>query len=124
MKRILVVDDDRTARLLMSDILRLEGFEILEAEDGQVALKLLDTEKVDLIITDRSMPGMGGMDLLRALKERKSIIPTIVVSAFGEESLWGEAIGLGAQEYMLKPFAAADVVKLVKKCLAGARRPK
>jgi len=118
MKKILVVDDDRVSRSLLGEILRPAGYDVVEAEEGKQALKIVDADKIDLIITDRAMPGMDGMGLLQALRQRKTTIPTVVVSAFGEESMWGEAIGLGAQDYMLKPFAAQEVLKVVKKLLS------
>jgi CheY-like chemotaxis protein len=117
MKRILVVDDDKQARALLRDILSPHGYEVLEASDGQKALEILQKEKVDLLITDRAMPVMDGLALLKVLREEKCEIPTIMVSAYGEESFWAKAVGLGAEDYILKPFATEDVMRIVKKKL-------
>lgn len=92
-----------------------DGYEIIEAGDGQEALDLIEKNSVDLLITDRAMPGMGGLELLAKLKERRVEIPSLVISAYGEESYWGKAIGLGAVDYVLKPFKTADVLKIVHK---------
>jgi len=116
---ILLVDDDASARELLRNVLEPEGYLLIEAVDGQEALQMIEKHPVDLLITDRSMPGMGGLDLLRALKEAKKNIPSLMISAYGEEKMWGDAIGLGARDYLLKPFKTDDVLNLVKKILAG-----
>ena len=82
-----------------------------------VALGILEKRSVDLLITDRSMPGLGGLELLAKLRENKNRVPALMVSAYGEESFWGQAIGLGAADYLLKPFKAADVLTCVEKVL-------
>ena len=114
---ILVVDDDPTGRALLREILVEDGYAVLEAEDGEFALELIETKPVDLVITDRSMPRMDGLELLAKLKENEKTIPSLVISAYGEEALWGQAIGLGAVDYLLKPFKAEDVLKIVSKAL-------
>lgn len=116
-KTILVVDDDPSSRTLLREILREEGFDIVEAEDGELALELLETKPVDLVITDRSMPRLGGLELLAKMREKQSALPVLVISAYGEETLWGQAIGLGAVDYLLKPFQTEDVLKIVRKAL-------
>src|SRR5579864_4686737 len=103
MKKVLIVDDDKDERTVLTDILSAEGFDTVAAEDGLMALKILEKQPVGLIITDRAMPQMDGMALLEKVREQKSTIPVIVVRAYGEEELWGEAIGLGAKDYLVKP---------------------
>jgi DNA-binding response OmpR family regulator len=117
MKKILVVDDDQAARTLLKEILTAEKWEVVEAEDGQKALDMLQAQKIDLVITDRSMPAMDGLVLLKTLSEKRSTVPVIMVSAYGEEELWGQAIQLGAKEYLLKPFKAQDVLNVVRRFL-------
>jgi DNA-binding NtrC family response regulator len=116
-KTILVVDDDPASRTLLREILREESFDIVEAEDGELALELLESKPVDLVITDRAMPRLGGMELLAKMQEKGKTIPTLVISAYGEETFWGQAIGLGAVDYLLKPFQADDVLRIVRKAL-------
>ena len=118
-KTILVVDDDPTIRQLLRDILEPKHFHVVEVEDGQKALEAVHRMTIDLIITDRSMPGMGGLELLKALRQEGSTIPSLMVSAFGEEAMWAEAIGYGAQDYLLKPFKSEEVLKIVKKQLGA-----
>ena len=116
-RTILVVDDDPTGRALLREILVEVGYNVLEAEDGEFALELLEKRPVDLLITDRAMPRLDGLELLAKLKEKELSIPSLVISAYGEETLWGQAIGLGAVDYLLKPFKAEDVLKIVSKAL-------
>jgi CheY-like chemotaxis protein len=114
-KTILVVDDDPSARSLLREILLEDDYSILEAEDGEFALELIEKKHVDLLIADRAMPRMGGLELLAKLQKKEMAIPSLVISAYGEETLWGQAIGLGAVDYLLKPFKGEDVLKIVRK---------
>ena len=116
-KTILVVDDDPSSRQLLREILLEVGCLVLEAEDGELALEILDKKNVDLLITDRSMPRLGGLELLGKLREKGKMIPALVISTYGEETLWGQAIGLGAVDYLLKPIKTEDVLKIVRKAL-------
>lgn len=117
MKRILIVDDDANTRALLCEILSLRSCQVLKAENGQQALEILHREAVDLLITDRSMPGMDGLELLRKLSDEKNPIPVIMISAFGEERLWAQAIAFGAKDYLLKPFRKEDVLKIIDRYL-------
>ena len=116
-KKILVVDDDVKIRSLLREILSVLPHQVLEAEDGQQALEIIHQETIDLIITDRSMQRMDGLELLKKLHEEKSTIPTLMISAYGDEDLWASAVGLGAEDYILKPFSSESVMKIVKRKL-------
>ncbi len=120
-KTILVVDDEAISRELLREILTPEGYAVLEAQDGREALEQLEKNAVDLMITDRQMPGMDGMTLLKELKARKRKVPALMVSAYGEDSFWGEAVGLGALDYVTKPFKPDEVLKIVAKGLKGGK---
>lgn len=122
MKTILVVDDDPNARSVLKDMLAAEGYNVLEAMDGIEALAVLGRETVHLVITDRTMPGMDGLVLLKKLQEKKVTLPILMISAYGEEKLWSEAIRLGALDYIMKPFNIHQVLRLIKKHLAGEKR--
>lgn len=122
-KTILVVDDDPASRSLLREILLEDGYQILEAEDGEGALEIIAKKPVDLLITDRSMPRLGGLELLAKLQALKKVIPSLMISGYGEEAFWGQAIGSGAIDYVLKPFKAADVLKMVRKALGGVQKP-
>ena len=81
-KRILIVDDEDSVRLTLAANLELEGFEILEAVDGQNALEVLGNEQVDLILSDIRMPQLGGVDLLRRVKELDQPVPVVLMTAY------------------------------------------
>lgn len=117
-KTILIVDDDVKMRLLLKEILSAHLYQILEASHGREALDLIHRQPVDLLITDRDMPLMNGFDLLQKLREEKRNIPAVVISGYGDEAMWAQAIGLGAEDYILKPFTSESVMKVVKKKLA------
>src|SRR5438046_2646961 len=116
-KTVLIVDDEESSRALLREILAEGGYDVLEAADGLMALGLLEKRTVSLLITDRSMPGLGGLELLTKLREKKMMIPALMVSAYGEESFWGQAVGLGAVDYLLKPFKAEDVLAAAQKAI-------
>jgi CheY-like chemotaxis protein len=120
---ILVVDDDSDIRTILRHMLEPEGFGIVEADNGHEALECLKQKTIDLIITDRTMPVMDGMALLTQLRKEESPLPVLMLSAYGEESLWGQAVGLGAADYLLKPFKPEDVLQAVKKLLKPGKKP-
>jgi len=113
-KKILVVDDDVKMRGLLKEILSTFSCEVLEANDGQEALDLLAKQTVDLVITDRAMPIMDGLEFLKQLRREDTQTPVLMLSAYGDEELWASAVGLGVEDYIVKPFAADDVLKIVK----------
>jgi len=117
-KKILIVDDEAHLRQFLRDTLSAENYHVLEAVDGEQALEIIRREPIDLLITDRSMPKLGGLELLKKLRDEKRHIPALMISAYGEESVWAEAIGLGAVDYLLKPFSSESVLSVVKRRLA------
>lgn len=120
-KTILVVEDDANARALLSQILEPAGFDVVEAENGLEALKRLQERPAHLILTDRDMPQMDGMGLLKKLREQQSAVPVLMISAYGEEALWSQAIGLGAKDYLLKPFKGEEVLAQIHKYLKNSK---
>src|SRR5580704_15370299 len=106
---VLVVDDSVAIRKILHRALRNTGISIqtiYEAGDGQEALKLLETEKVDLIFSDINMPKMNGLQLLESLKSsaRWRHIPVVMITTEGGAASVGEAVRLGAAGYLRKPF--------------------
>ncbi len=105
--RILVVDDDAPMRRIVKTTLRQLGFKnILEAEDGQIALDRLKKEEVQLIISDWNMPNMPGIDLLRTVRasEKWKNVPFIMVTSEGKKENVMEALNAGVSNYVVKPF--------------------
>lgn len=120
MVKLLVVDDDPHIRELVSVFLRKEGFEIIEAEDGEQALAVLEREPVDLVILDIMMPRMDGWELCRELR-RHFDIPLLMLTAKGETSQKVKGFELGTDDYLVKPFEPAELVVRVKALLKRYR---
>jgi two-component system response regulator PilR (NtrC family) len=110
--KILVVDDEESIREFFEIMLKREGYEVMTAQNGRVALDLLKTKNADLIISDIQMPEMSGMELLAKVKEIDIDLPVIMVTAFGSTDTAVEAMKLGAFDYIQKPFKI-DEVKIV-----------
>src|SRR5688572_17942800 len=101
--RVLVVEDDASARLALQKLLEANGYEIRAAEDGVAALEQLAELPADLVVTDLDMPRMGGMELIGALKERHPGLPVIVTTSAVELQSAVAAMRAGAQDYITKP---------------------
>ncbi|MDA3940594.1 MAG: response regulator [Spirochaetia bacterium] len=113
-KRILITDDSATSRMIIKRCIEMAGFfdlEYFEAEDGLQGLTILDSEKVDLIITDLKMPKMGGKTFIRKLKssEDKKDIPIVVVSSLDNEILEARLKREGVLAVIGKPLSPAKV---------------
>ncbi|MCX6537362.1 MAG: sigma-54 dependent transcriptional regulator [Acidobacteria bacterium] len=115
--RILVVDDERSMRELLTIVLRREGHHVLLAETGEVALATLEHETIDLLISDIRMPGMSGVDLLRAAKRLDPDIVGIMITAFASTETAVEALRLGAYDYITKPFDVEELKAKVRNAL-------
>lgn len=107
--RVLVVDDFATMRKIVRNILKQIGFEdIVEAEDGTAALRLIKNDKVGLVVTDWNMPNMSGLDLLREIRQdsQTADLPVLMVTAEGLKENVMEAVKAGVSNYVVKPFTA------------------
>lgn len=119
MTKILVAEDERDIRDLISFTLQFAGFEVVSASNGADAVELAQQEHPDLILMDVRMPRMTGYQACEALKKRAETaeIPVIFLSAKGQESEIQEGLGVGAVRYILKPFAPDDLTGQVKQVL-------
>jgi two-component system phosphate regulon response regulator PhoB len=117
---VLVVDDEPMLRSLLSRLLRMEGYEVLEAPDGQAALELVATQKPDLVLLDVMMPARDGLDVLGDLRQT-SDVPVILVSALGEEADRVLGLKMGADDYVVKPFSAAELSARIESVLRRAQ---
>lgn len=108
--RVLVVDDDILMREVLKALLRDDGFEVAgEARDGQSALALLERSQPDLICLDVNMPGMTGIEVLKAVRSRYPNIRVVMITGDSSMSTVREAVGFGAVGYIIKPFKAGRV---------------
>ncbi|MFN7902592.1 MAG: response regulator [Holosporales bacterium] len=116
-KQILTVDDSKTMREMVSFTLKAAGYDILEAEDGKVALSVLDGKKIDAIIADLNMPNMNGFELIKALREQPTyrFTPILMLTTEGDTSKKEEGKAAGATGWIVKPFDPEKLVEVVKK---------
>lgn len=107
--RVLVVDDEPPIRKLLRMGLSTQGYEILEAPNGKSALELL-SQNLDLIVLDLGLPDMQGLELLRLIRARNESIPVVVLSSRGDETGKVQALDLGADDYVTKPFGMDELL--------------
>jgi DNA-binding NtrC family response regulator len=118
--RILVVDDDAVTCRLLGEVLGGDGAEVLWDIDPRNAIERLETERIDLAILDMRMPEIGGLELLRRLRQRRADLPVIIMTAFGSVDTAVEAIAAGAVDYVSKPMNVEEIRVAVRRAL---RRP-
>jgi two-component system response regulator AtoC len=119
MAKVLLVDDEPGVLFTLTEVLEERGDEIVTASSGQAALELLDG--VEAVVTDLAMPGMGGLELLRALRERDAALPVIVLTAHGSERAAVSAMKAGAHDYLRKPFDIDEVGLVVERAAESYR---
>ncbi len=110
---ILVVDDESSMRLFLSSVLEGEGYQVTPAGNGKEAAELIRRRKFDLIISDVRMPELGGMELLKLVKEQSPETPIVILTAFGSIESAVEAMKLGAADYLTKPLQNPDELRLL-----------
>ncbi len=112
-KTILVVDDDPTIRDVLERYLRREGFAVRTAADGQTALQEVRNHEPDLVVLDLMLPGVDGWEICRRLRAQ-STLPILMLTARGEEYERILGLGLGADDYVTKPFSPGEVVARIQ----------
>jgi two-component system response regulator MprA len=120
-RSVLVVDDDASLRDAMSRALRARGYAVNEAVDGKQALRMLQADPPDVIVTDVLMPNRDGIELLTGAKTSHPAVRILVITGrrrIGELDLLELAVGLGADETLAKPFSTDDLIAKVER-LAG-----
>lgn len=115
MKKILVIEDEEPVRLNIIELLELEGYDVLQAENGKIGLRLAQTETPDLIISDANMPELDGYGVLTALRQNPhtAAIPFIFLTARAERTDMRQGMRLGADDYLTKPFSLNDLMHAV-----------
>lgn len=120
---ILIVDDDVEMAALLRDTLEGEGFETAVEFSGRGAIAAATRQLFDLVIVDKEMPDLNGLDLLRELRGRLPEVRLVFLTAFGGALMARAARKRGADHYLDKPIRLADLVATVRTVLATARRP-
>lgn len=119
MAKILVVDDAAFMRMRCSKMLKENGYDVVEAENGLEALEVYASEKPDCVLMDITMPEMDGIAALKALRESDPNARVAMVTAMGQQSIIMEAIKSGAKDFVVKPFETERVLAAVEKLLAA-----
>jgi DNA-binding response OmpR family regulator len=119
MARVLVVDDDHTVREVVVSYLRASKYDVVEAADGETALKEMRTQPADLVVLDLMLPGIDGLEVCQRLRQT-SDVPVIMLTALGSET--DRVVGLerGADDYVTKPFSPRELVLRVDSVLRRA----
>ena len=123
--RILVAEDSSTVRAVVTARLVADGYDVIEAADGEEALHLARTERPDLIVLDKVMPKLDGFEVVRLLREQdetRSLPIVMLTERAGEEDVLG-GLDLGVEEYMSKPFSPHELSRRVQRVLERVTRP-
>ena len=114
--KVLVVDDEPPIRKLLRTGLGTQGYQTLDAPNAKAALDLM-SDKPDLVILDLGLPDMQGLDLLRQIRAQREDVPIVVLSSRGDENAKVEALDLGADDYVTKPFGMEELLARIRTAL-------
>ena len=117
LQHILIVDDETPIRRFLRTSLSAQGFQVLEAEDGKSALDLLRRHQVDLLILDLGLPDMDGLEIIGRLRQARSAVPVLVLSSRSDEKGKVDALDMGADDYVTKPFGMDELLARVRAAL-------
>jgi DNA-binding response OmpR family regulator len=122
--KVLVADDSTTVRKLVATRLAADGYDVLEAEDGEQALELAVAERPAVIVLDKVMPKLDGFEVVRRLRERDEThaIPIVMLTEQSREESVLAGLGLGVEEYMAKPFSPRELSARIERALVRHRR--
>jgi len=121
MFHILVVDDDKNTRRLLQAVLESEGYQVFTAENGEVALEVMDKQHIDLVVLDIMMPKMDGYEFTRTLRECNNNLPILMVSAKQLPSDKKHGFLVGTDDYMTKPIDEEEMLWRIKALLRRAQ---
>jgi DNA-binding NtrC family response regulator len=118
MKNILLVDDEPAILSYLEDTLSTFGYNVIPISNAQSALSVIrEGTKLDLVVTDYSMPGMDSHEYFTALKQALPSVPIIILTGYGSQDIEGKLRGIGLFEYVSKPIDARDLDRIVKAAL-------
>lgn len=118
---VLVVDDDPRVREVLKDVISEQGYSVTGAETGERALEELERRHYDLIFLDLMLPGISGVDVLSAIKEKDRKAVVVIITGYGDDPIAMEAMSLGPLFLIRKPFRANDIAEVLN-VVVGARR--
>jgi DNA-binding NtrC family response regulator len=118
MGQVLLADDEPALLNLFRKVLEQEGYQVVTADDGALALKLVEGGGVELLVTDIEMPNMTGLELLRRVRQYAPELPVIIMTGGSALKTVPEAYGLGVTQFLLKPVLPVQLVTTVRQVLA------
>lgn len=118
---ILIVDDEEHIRRLCTEILKRKSYQTVAVAGGKEAVEMARSQPFDLLLTDISMPGMDGLELLRTIKESQKEIAAVIITGYGTINNAVQALRLGAQGFVIKPFSPQELLKSVEDALEKHR---
>jgi DNA-binding response OmpR family regulator len=116
-QRILVVEDDRAILIGLVDLLEEEGYTVLQAEDGDKALRTFQQKRPDLVLLDIMIPGRSGYDVCREIRKADAVTPILMLTAKGQEVDKVVGLELGADDYIVKPFGLNELLARIRAAL-------
>lgn len=116
---VLIVDDEPSIRISLRTILSGLGFAVVEAARGEEAVSLVRTAHFDIVLLDINMPGLGGIEVCRAIRKNTPLLPIVMLTVQGSEDRKVEALDAGADDYITKPFQLRELIARIR---AAARR--
>ena len=119
--KLLIVDDEETQRVMLSNILGRSGFDVITAPNGRQAVAELEQGRFDLVLTDQRMPEMDGLELLDQTRRLAPHLPVVLMTAFGNVSTAVQAMKRGAADYLTKPFERDELLLVIDKALRQSR---
>jgi len=120
---VLLVDDEESVQKVLTYPLEREGYRVVQARDGEEALELYRAEPVDLVVLDLMLPRLDGLAVCRSLREARSTVPIIMLTARGDEGDKVLGLELGADDYITKPFSIREFMSRVRALLRRAQLP-
>jgi len=122
-EHILVVDDEPDVREGLGKLLEMEGYDVTTAENGLVAIERAKVRRFDLVITDLRMPGLGGVETLKGLKQLHPGMPVIVVTAYASDETTARCKREGAYGYVMKPFDLDKLLRVIEEAVPTGKTP-
>ena len=116
-RRLVLVEDDEVFLRPLHRTLELAGYEVVPVQSGEEALDALKAEDADVVLTDKRLPGMDGVELVRRIKAEHADLAVVVMTAYGTIESAVEAMRLGAEDYLVKPFEAAELLLVVRRAI-------
>lgn len=120
--RILFLEDEPAIREVLTEYMKMQGYQVVGAADGETALALLEKEDFDMAVLDIMVPGRSGLDILAYIKERKPDMATIMLTALGDEKTQVQAFNLYADDYVIKPVSPIILLKRMETILRRVKR--